>query len=344
MPPERPNRGAAAFDAFRRELIRRALPVQKTERKAWEERFKEFVEASLPAPKKLFQKPGLAARLFASEIEVPNSHPRDLEVYAQQLDLIFEAKLPKDVVEWRTLTSPDRTDLVWEFAVDLGATYVTGSVKLRNYPFERPERKPRDGDGERRPYQRRDEGERRPYQRRDEGQSGDRERRPYQRRDEGERRPYQRRDEGERRPYQRRDEGESRPYQRRDEGERRPYQRRDEGESRPYQKRDDGDRPKRPYVKRDDSDRPKRPYVRRDDGDRPKRPYVKREDGDRPKRPYVKRDDGDRPKRPYVKREDGDRPKRPYKPSGDRPYKRPSSGGPKKFGGSKPPYKRKPKD
>jgi hypothetical protein len=286
MPPERPNRGAAAFDAFRRELIRRALPVQKTERKAWEERFKEFVEASLPEPRKLFQKPGLAARLFAAEIELPNSHPRDLEVYAQQLDLVWEAKLPEGA-ESRTLTSPDRTDLVWEFAVDLGGTYVTGSVKLRNYPFERPERKPRDGDGERRPYQRRDD---RP--------SGDRERRPYQRRDEGERRPYQPRDEGERRPYQRRDEG-----------ERRPYQRRDEGERRPYQKRDDGDRPKRPYQKRDDSDRPKRPYQKRDDGDRPKRPY---------------------------------------KPSGDRPYKRPSSGGykgggPKKFG-SKPPYKRKPKD
>ncbi len=154
MASARPNRGAEGFDAFRRELIRRALPVQKEERKAWEERFKAFVEASLPEPRKLFQKPGLAARLFAAEVEVPNSHPRDLEVYSQQLDLIWEAKLPDEVVEWRTLTTPDRTDLVWEFAVDLGASYVTGSVKLRNFPFERPERRDRP-QGER-PYQRDD--------------------------------------------------------------------------------------------------------------------------------------------------------------------------------------------
>ncbi len=155
MASARPNRGAEGFDAFRRELIRRALPVQKEERKAWEERFKAFVEASLPEPRKLFQKPGLAARLFAAEVEVPNSHPRDLEVYSQQLDLIWEAKMPDEVVEWRTLTTPDRTDLVWEFAVDLGASYVTGSVKLRNFPFERPERRDRPSQGDR-PYPRDD--------------------------------------------------------------------------------------------------------------------------------------------------------------------------------------------
>ena len=285
MPAERPNRGAERFDAFRRELIRAKLPVQKDERKQWEARFKEFVEAALPDPRKLFQKPGLAARLFAAEVELPNSHPRDLEVFAQQLDLVWEAKLPKGVEEWRTLTSPDRRDLVWEFAVDLGASYVTGSVKLRNYPFERPE--PRDRE---RSYG--DRTERRPYQRRDD--------RPYQRRDDD--RPS--------RPYQKRDDDRpSRPYQKRDDGDR---------PSRPYQKRD-GDRPSRPYQKRDDGDRPTRPYQKRD-GDRPSRPYQKRDDGDRPKRPYQKRDDGDKPKRPYQKRDD--KPSGYRKPSGKPPYKR----------------------
>ena len=134
----RQAREAEAFDAFRRELIRRALPVGKTARAEWEARFKDFVETALPTQNKLFQKPGLAARLFAAEIELPESHPRDLEVFAQQLDLVWEAKLPAEFIGWRTLTSPDRRDLVWEFALDLGAAYVTGSVKLRNYSFERP--------------------------------------------------------------------------------------------------------------------------------------------------------------------------------------------------------------
>jgi hypothetical protein len=251
MPPERPNRGAERFDAFRRELIRARLPVQKEERKAWEARFKEFVEAALPEPRKLFQKPGLAARLFAAEIELPNSHPRDLEVFAQQLDLVWEAKLPKGVEQWRTLTSPDRRDLVWEFALDLGASYVTGSVKLRNYSLDRPERQ------ERRPYERRDDrpGERRPYQRRDE--------RPFQKRDEGDRprRPYQKRDEGDRPP---------RPYGDRPSGDR---------PRRPYQKKDEGDRPPRPFGERPSGDRPRRPY-----GDRPGGP---KKFGQRP--PFKKR-------------------------------------------------------
>jgi len=134
----RQAREAEAFDAFRRELIRRALPVGKTARAEWEARFKDFVETALPTQNKMFQKPGLAARLFAAEIELPESHPRDLEVFAQQLDLVWEAKLPEEFIGWRTLTSPDRRDLVWEFALDLGPAYVTGSVKLRNYSFERP--------------------------------------------------------------------------------------------------------------------------------------------------------------------------------------------------------------
>jgi hypothetical protein len=266
MPPERPNRGAAAFDAFRRELIRKCLPVQKEARSEWEKLFKEFVEQSLPEPQKIFSKPGLAARMFFAEIELPRSHPRDLEVYAQQLELVWEAKVPESVTEWRTLVTPDRHDVIWECAVDLGCKYVTCSVKLRNYTFEKPAKR---DDGERRPYRRREEGEDRP-------------RRPYQKRDDGDRprRPYQKREDGDRpsRPYQRRDDrptgGDDRP--------KRPYQRRDDRPS------GGDDRPKRPYQRRDDrpsggDDRPKRPYQRRDD--RPSGGYGKRP-GSGPKRNY----------------------------------------------------------
>lgn len=262
MPPERPNRGAVAFDAFRRELIRKCLPVQKEARAEWEKLFKEFVEEALPEPQKIYSKPGLAARMFFAEIELPHSHPRDLEVYAQQLELVWEAKVPESVNQWRTLVTPDRHDVIWECAVDLGGTYVTGSVKLRNFTFDKPKKR---DDGEGRPYRRREEGEDRP-------------RRPYQKREEGDR---------PRRPYQRRDDrpsgGDDRP--------RRPYQRRDDRPS------GGDDRPKRPYQRRDDrpsggDDRPKRPYQKRDDGDRPRRPYQRRDD-----RPYGKRSDG--PKRNY---------------------------------------------
>ena len=207
MRPERPERRAEAFDAFRRELMRRAVPVQKDQRKEWEERFKEFVETAIPEPRKLFKKPGLAARLFAAEVEVPHSNERDMEVYSQQLEIVWPGKMPEGVVQQRTLTTLDRSDVIWEFAVDLGASYVTGSVKLRNFPFERPER--REGaerTGERRPYQRDAgrPGERRPYQR-DTGRTG--ERRPYKRDDDrGGSRPY-RRDEGPKRPYRRDDRG-----------------------------------------------------------------------------------------------------------------------------------------
>ncbi|MEX2243277.1 MAG: hypothetical protein WD716_05455 [Fimbriimonadaceae bacterium] len=166
----RQAREAEAFDAFRRDLIRRALPVGKTARAEWEARFKEFVETALPTQNKLFQKPGLAARLFAAEIELPESHPRDLEVFAQQLDLVWEAKLPAEFIGWRTLTSPDRRDLVWEFALDLGAAYVTGSVKLRNYPFERPA--PRDRSERPSGQFRRDDRDRPPYQRDDRPSGG----------------------------------------------------------------------------------------------------------------------------------------------------------------------------
>lgn len=282
MAEPRPGRGSAAFDAFRRELIRKCVPVQKTARTEWEAKIKEFVEAALPEPRKLFQKPGLAARMFAVEIEVPQSHPRDLEVFAQQLDLIWEAKVAQGLAEWRTLTTPDRNDVIWEFAVDTGGSYVTGCVKLRNFPFERPERRePREGRSD-------EERPRRPYQRRDDRPSDDRPRRPYQQRGD--------RPSGDRpsRPYQRRDDRPS--------GDRPP---------RPYQRRDDrpsGDRPSRPYQRRDD----------RPSGDRPSRPYQKRDDrpsGDRPSRPYQKRDDrpsGSRPSRPYKPRKDSG-PKRPYK-------------------------------
>ncbi|MCH7946097.1 MAG: hypothetical protein IIC73_08820, partial [Armatimonadetes bacterium] len=125
------------FDAYRVKLMRTSVPVSKEARKGWFERFQKLVEAAFPEPRKLFMKPGMATRMFASEIEVPHSHPRDLEAMAQHLDLLWEASTGDEVKEFITLTTPDRRDLVWEFAADLGECYVTGSVKLRNYTFDR---------------------------------------------------------------------------------------------------------------------------------------------------------------------------------------------------------------
>ncbi len=133
------SRDAEAFDTFRRELMRRAVPVSKALRKEWEEKFKAFVEAALPEQKKMFQKPGLASRLFAAEIELVDAHERDLEAYSQHIDLLWEADLSKDCKTAKSLTSADRRNFVWEFALEIEGGYVTGCIKLRTTSFDRPE-------------------------------------------------------------------------------------------------------------------------------------------------------------------------------------------------------------
>ena len=133
----RKSREAERFDAYRVNLMRRSVPVAKEARKAWFERFQKLVETAFPDPNKLFQKPGLVTRMFAAEIELPGSHARDLEAMAQHLDILWEASTGEGIKEFITLITPDRRDLVWEFAADLGDSYVTGSVKFRNYSFAR---------------------------------------------------------------------------------------------------------------------------------------------------------------------------------------------------------------
>ena len=271
----RKSRDASRFDAYRIDLMRRSVPIQKEARKEWFERFTKLVEDAFPEPKKLMQKPGMATRLFASEIEVPHSHPRDLEAMAQHLDLLWEASTAEVVKEFRTLITPDRRDLVWEFVADLGGSYVTGAVKLRNYSLDREER------SDRPPFRHGGRGDSRGSRDRD---------------DRGGRPPYRDRDDrGGRPPYRDRDDRGGRPsYRDRDDRGGRPsYRDRDGQGGRPPYRGNRDDRGGRPsYRDRDDrSGRP--PYRDRDDrGGRPS--YRERDDrGGRP--PY--RGGGDRDNR-----------------------------------------------
>ncbi len=218
------------------------------------------------------------------------------------------------------------------------------------------------GDGERRPYVRREEGAsgsearpRRSFDRSSNGAGGFAPKRPYVRRDAagGERPAYggsnsKPREVPPKRTYGGRDndsagrpprDGAKRPYVRRDDSAGERPSRPSFGAKRPYTPRGEGtgDRPARPSFGA------KRPYTPRGEGagDRPARPSFGA------KRPYTPRGEGsgDRParpsfgaKRPYVRREaaDGDRPARPAfgargpareRPAGDRPA-RPFRSGP----------------
>ena len=189
-------------------------------------------------------------------------------------------------------------------------------------PFARLEdgdRKPfaRREDGDRKPFARREDGDRKPFARREDG-----DRKPYARREDGDRKPYARREDGDRKPYARREDGDRKPYARREDGDRKPFARREDGDRKPFARREDGDR--KPFARREDGDR--KPYARREDGDR--KPFARREDGDR--KPFARRQDDDR--KPYAKREDGERRSFPKREDGDRkPFARREDGDRKPF-------------
>jgi 23S rRNA pseudouridine2605 synthase len=213
---------------------------------------------------------------------------------------------------------------------------------------ERPRRS--FGDGERKPFVKREDGkyessgprksygdrdgEKRSYTKR-EGSSEERPRRSF---GDGERKPFVKREDGKyessgpRKSYGDRD-GEKRPYAKREgSSEERPRRSFGDGERKPFTKREDGkhessgprksygdrDGEKRPYAKREGSseERPRRSF-----GDGERKPYVKREGGDseRPRRSFDANE-----RKPYAKRENGDfeRPRRSFddKKSFDKPY------------------------
>ncbi len=213
------------------------------------------------------------------------------------------------------------------------------------------------GDGEKRPYQRREEGgERRAPFSRGRSDSNDGEKRPYQRREEGgeSRAPFSRgrsdsRD-GEKRPYQRREEGgESRaPFSRgrsdSNDGEKRPFAERspERGERGPDSYRDSrgrsdsGDGEKRPYKRRDENGESRAPFTRgrSDSRDGEKRPYQRREESGESRAPFTRgrSDSRDGEKRSYQKREESnDRGPDSYRDSSERserPAKRRDKSGP----------------
>lgn len=126
--------------------------------------------------------------------------------------------------------------------------------------------RPRDEDGERKPFRKRefnDDGEK-PFRKpRSDRDDGDRPRRAYKPRDDGdrERRPYKPREEGDRKPYAKRDG--DKPFRKpREDGDRKPYAKRDG--DKPFRKRDDGDR--KPFKRDGDkrSSGPRKPFKKRD--------------------------------------------------------------------------------
>jgi len=192
------------------------------------------------------------------------------------------------------------------------------------------------GDGEKRPYRRREDGDAprrdfgdKPRFSRDDRPRGDGEKRPFKPR--GDRPRFDRDGDGEKRAFKPR--GDRPNYNRDDRGPRR-----DRDDARPAGRSSDrkfGDR--KPYASRD-RDGEKRPYTPRGErsyGDRPSR------DGDRPERKFggerkfsrggdrdrgPRKDFGDRPPRgeskPWQKREGGsDRPERGSRPFRDGPRK-----------------------
>ncbi|MER2508057.1 MAG: pseudouridine synthase, partial [Amaricoccus sp.] len=180
----------------------------------------------------------------------------------------------------------------------------------------------RDGDGERKPFRKREDGDApRAFKPRGERSFGARSSGDRPPRADGDRPP--RRDFGDRPP---RADGDRPP--RRDFGDR-PPRRDSDGERKPFRKREDGDAPRafKPRGERSFGARPSGDRPPRADGDRPPR----RDFGDRPPRAEgdrpPRRDFGDRPPRA-----EGDRP--PRRDFGDRPPRR-------DFGGERKPFRKR---
>lgn len=143
------SRRAAAFDTFRRELVLHSRTVSGEAREAWFTRLKELVAALFPDAEVKERKPGLATRLYSIEVAMPGRDKQHLLDLAQELDDNWQAQVKEEVRAGASCVYLDRLDAVWEWAVDTGNAYVTGHVKLRNYPFDqpagdRPERAPRE--------------------------------------------------------------------------------------------------------------------------------------------------------------------------------------------------------
>ena len=131
------SRRAEEFDAFRRELVMRSKTVSGEQRDVWFERLKELIEAMFPESGAHFRKPGLATRMFSAEVPLPGSDKMHLLDLAQELDDNWKSMHRDEVKGGASCVYVDRMDGIWEWALDLGGTFVTGHVKLRNFVFDK---------------------------------------------------------------------------------------------------------------------------------------------------------------------------------------------------------------
>lgn len=149
------SRRAAEFDSYRRELVMHSRTVGGEAREQWFERLKSLVEALFPETEMNIRKPGLATRLYSIEVSVPHQDKYHLLDMATELDDNWRAQIKDEVKGGASCVYRDRLDAIWEFVADLGDSYVTGHVKLRNFSFhqdaERPQREPWGKGGDRRP-------------------------------------------------------------------------------------------------------------------------------------------------------------------------------------------------
>jgi len=136
------SRRAEEFDAFRRDLVMRSKTVSGEQRELWFERLKELVEAMFPESGAHFRKPGLATRMFSAEVPLPGSDKMHLFDLAQELDDNWKSMHRDEVRAGASCVYVDRMDGIWEWALDLGSTFVTGHVKLRNFVFDKDGSKP----------------------------------------------------------------------------------------------------------------------------------------------------------------------------------------------------------
>ncbi len=187
------------------------------------------------------------------------------------------------------------------------------------------------GDGERKPYTKReggfgDNGPRKSF--------GDGERKPYVKREDGEKRAYTKRDDsyGDKGPRKSFGDNERKPFIKRADGKYEsatPRKAFGDGEKRAYTKRDDsfgdkgprksfGDSERKPFIKRADG-KYESATPRKSFGDGERKPFVKREGEFTEKRPRKAFDDSER--KPYAKREGEFTEKRESKSFGDRPRK-----------------------
>lgn len=179
------------------------------QRELWFERLKELIEAMFPESGAHFRKPGLATRMFSAEVPLPGSDKMHLFDLAQELDDNWKSMHKEEVKAGASCVYVDRMDGIWEWALDLGTTFVTGHVKLRNFVFDKDGSRP-----ERPAYERKrrtsEGGDGPPPRRRTSEDSGGYERKPRYGSDDGGYKPYRRTSGG----FGSRPEGDDRPKRR----------------------------------------------------------------------------------------------------------------------------------